>query len=179
VLNVTYPLVPEQVADFCVGKRSLLVVEEGQPEYIEQDIATLLRRRDIQTPLHGKDLLPAAGEYSVEVLSQGLSLFASSYLPGPATESVQAVAVRQPRAPRRRRRGPGQAAAQSPADLLHRLPGAARLLGAQAHAAGAGARARCRRHRLPCLRHVRALLDGQLDPGLRHEPGQPGRVSRR
>ncbi len=52
-------------------------------------IATLLRRRDIQTPLHGKDLLPAAGEYSVEVLSQGLSLFASSYLPGPATESAK------------------------------------------------------------------------------------------
>ncbi len=87
VLNVTYPLVPEQVAQFAMGKRAVLVVEEGQPEYIEQDIATLLRRRDIQTPLHGKDLLPAAGEYSVEVLSQGLSLFASAYLPGPATES--------------------------------------------------------------------------------------------
>ena len=27
VLNVTYPLVPEQVADFCVGKRAVLVVE--------------------------------------------------------------------------------------------------------------------------------------------------------
>ena len=89
VLNVTYPLVPEQVADFCIGKRAVLVVEEGQPEYIEQDIATLLRRRDIQTPLHGKDLLPPAGEYSVEVLAQGLSLFASSYLPGPATESAK------------------------------------------------------------------------------------------
>jgi indolepyruvate ferredoxin oxidoreductase alpha subunit len=90
VLNVTYPIVPEQVADFCVGKRGVLIVEEGQPEYIEQEIATLLRRRDIQTRLHGKDLLPAAGEYSVEVLSQGLSLFASSYLPGPATESAKA-----------------------------------------------------------------------------------------
>ncbi|HXE49920.1 MAG TPA: indolepyruvate ferredoxin oxidoreductase, partial [Ramlibacter sp.] len=72
VLNVTYPLVPEQVADFCIGKRGVLVVEEGSPEYIEQEIATLLRRRDIQTRLHGKDLLPGAGEYSVEVLTQGL-----------------------------------------------------------------------------------------------------------
>jgi indolepyruvate ferredoxin oxidoreductase alpha subunit len=90
VLNVAYPLVPEQVADFCAGKRGVLVVEEGQPEYIEQEIATLLRRRDIQTRLHGKDLLPAAGEYSVEVLAQGLSLYASSYLPGPATESAKA-----------------------------------------------------------------------------------------
>ncbi|HEY0826199.1 MAG TPA: indolepyruvate ferredoxin oxidoreductase subunit alpha [Ramlibacter sp.] len=88
-LNVTYPLVPEQVADFCVGKRAVLVVEEGQPEYIEQEIATLLRRRDIQTRLHGKDLLPAGGEYSVEVVSNGLLHFASSYLPGAATEEAR------------------------------------------------------------------------------------------
>jgi indolepyruvate ferredoxin oxidoreductase, alpha subunit len=83
VLNVTYPLVPEQVADFCVGKRAVIVIEEGQPEYIEQEIATLLRRRDIQTRLHGKDLLPAAGEYGVEVLAQGLLDFADRYLPPP------------------------------------------------------------------------------------------------
>ncbi|MEY2954361.1 MAG: hypothetical protein RLZZ401_2448, partial [Pseudomonadota bacterium] len=82
VLNVTYPLVPDQVADFCVGKRGVLVLEEGQPEYIEQEIATLLRRRDLQTPLHGKDWLPNAGEYSVEVIAQGLCHFAAAYLPG-------------------------------------------------------------------------------------------------
>ena len=75
VLNVTYPLVPEQVSAFCTGKRAVLVLEEGQPEYIEQEIATTLRRRDIQTPLHGKDLLPAAGEYSVETIASGLVEF--------------------------------------------------------------------------------------------------------
>ena len=88
-LNVTYPLVPEQVADFCVGRKAVLVVEEGQPEFIEQEIATLLRRRDIQTKLHGKDLLPMGGEYSVEVLATGLTQFAASYLPGPATEEAR------------------------------------------------------------------------------------------
>ena len=83
VLNVTYPLVPEQIADFCVGKEKVLIVEEGQPEYIEQEVATLLRRRDIQTKLHGKDMLPSGGEYTVEVLTQGLTAFigsASSWL---------------------------------------------------------------------------------------------------
>ncbi|MBK8071683.1 MAG: indolepyruvate ferredoxin oxidoreductase subunit alpha [Ramlibacter sp.] len=89
VLNVTYPLVPEQVSDFCIGKRAVLMVEEGQPEYIEQEIATLLRRRDIQTPLHGKDLLPAAGEYSVEVLAGGLTTFAEKYLAGAATREAR------------------------------------------------------------------------------------------
>lgn len=89
VLNVTYPIVPEQVADFCAGKRAVLVVEEGQPEYIEQEIATHLRRRDLQTRLHGKDLLPMGGEYGVEVLSQGLAQFASSYLPGEGPEAAK------------------------------------------------------------------------------------------
>ena len=89
VLNVTCPLVPDQIAAFCAGKRGVIVVEEGQPEYIEQEIATILRRRDIQTRLHGKDLLPAAGEYSVEVLTQALAQFSSSFLPGPAIESAK------------------------------------------------------------------------------------------
>lgn len=84
VLNVAWPIVPEQVAEFCIGKRGVLVVEEGQPEYIEQEIATLLRRRDIQTPLHGKDMLPMAGEYTAEVVTTGLTAYAAKYLGGEA-----------------------------------------------------------------------------------------------
>ncbi|BAO29011.1 thiamine pyrophosphate-dependent enzyme [Sulfuritalea hydrogenivorans] len=74
-LNVTYPLVSEQIADFCRGKRAVLVVEEGQPEFIEQEIATVLRRMDVNTAIHGKDLLQMAGEYTVEVIAQGLLKF--------------------------------------------------------------------------------------------------------
>lgn len=81
VLNVTYPLVPEQVAEFALGKDAVLVVEEGQPEYIEQEIATFLRRRDINTRLHGKDMLPSGGEYSVEVVAAGLAAFVARYAP--------------------------------------------------------------------------------------------------
>ncbi len=81
VLNVTYPLVPDEIADFCAGKRAVLVVEEGQPEYIEQDIATLLRRRQVACQLHGKDLLPAAGEYSIEILSTALIELAQRHVP--------------------------------------------------------------------------------------------------
>ncbi|MBL0090669.1 MAG: indolepyruvate ferredoxin oxidoreductase subunit alpha [Ideonella sp.] len=81
VLNVTYPLVPAEVTAFCVGKRAVLVVEEGNPEYIEKDIGQALRRAEVQTPLHGKDLLPPAGEYTVEVIAQGLIQLAERYLP--------------------------------------------------------------------------------------------------
>jgi indolepyruvate ferredoxin oxidoreductase alpha subunit len=75
VLNVTYPLVESEIADFCIGKKAVIVVEEGQPEYIEQAINTILRRRDIQTKLAGKDVLPLGGEYTAAVLMKGLSAF--------------------------------------------------------------------------------------------------------
>ena len=74
-LNVTYPLVPEQIADFCRGKRAVLVVEEGQPEYLEHEILATLRRQEVDTAIHGKDLLQMAGEYTVEVIAAGLVKF--------------------------------------------------------------------------------------------------------
>ena len=73
---------------FCVDKRAVLMMEEGQPEYIEQELATLLRRADIQTPLHGKDLLPQAGEYTTEVMAAGLAKFLQRYLPQHTPEST-------------------------------------------------------------------------------------------
>ena len=80
VLNVTYPLVPAQLSGFCRAKRAVLILEEGQPEYIEQELATLLRRAAIQTPLHGKDILPQAGEYTTEVMAGGLLQFYERYI---------------------------------------------------------------------------------------------------
>ena len=82
VLNAVYPLVPEQIKRFCAGKRAVLVLEEGQPEFIEQEIATILRRADVQTGLHGKDFLPMAGEYTAEVMLRGLLSFLKKYPAG-------------------------------------------------------------------------------------------------
>jgi indolepyruvate ferredoxin oxidoreductase alpha subunit len=87
VLNVTFPLVPEEIARFSAGKRAVLVVEEGTPEYIEQEILARLRRLDITTPIHGKDMLVAAGEYSVEVIARGVEKFVERYLPAGAAET--------------------------------------------------------------------------------------------
>ncbi len=81
VLNVVYPLVPSQIAAFCAGRRAVLVIEEGQPEFIEQDIATQLRRADLPTRLHGKDLLMMGGEYTAEVILKGLVSFVEQYVP--------------------------------------------------------------------------------------------------
>jgi indolepyruvate ferredoxin oxidoreductase alpha subunit len=80
-LNVTYPLVPDEISAFCAGKRAVLVVEEGFPEYLEQMISTELRRADLQTRLFGKNVLPQAGEYTSEVLMKGLAAFLSDIKP--------------------------------------------------------------------------------------------------
>ena len=80
-LNVTFPLVPEEVSAFCVGKRAVLMLEEGQPDFIEQDLLSILRRRDINTTVHGKDLMTGGGEYTVESIAEGLEQFCDRYLP--------------------------------------------------------------------------------------------------
>jgi indolepyruvate ferredoxin oxidoreductase alpha subunit len=75
VLNVVYPLVPEELRTFCASKRAVLVVEEGNPDYIEQAVNVELRRADINTRVLGKGLLPQAGEYTSDVLLEGLAAF--------------------------------------------------------------------------------------------------------
>jgi indolepyruvate ferredoxin oxidoreductase alpha subunit len=81
VLNATYPLVPDEWAQFCAGKRAVLVVEEGQPEFIEQAASRILRQREVPTPLLGKGLLPMNGEYTVDVLRKGIGEFVSQWAP--------------------------------------------------------------------------------------------------
>jgi indolepyruvate ferredoxin oxidoreductase alpha subunit len=79
VLNVTYPLIDEEVVRFAQGKRAILVVEEGQPEFLEQAINTILRRADVQTAVEGKSMLPMAGEYTGGVVRDGLTKFVRAY----------------------------------------------------------------------------------------------------
>jgi indolepyruvate ferredoxin oxidoreductase alpha subunit len=81
VLNLTYPLIDDEFKRFCAGKRGILLVEEGQPDFIEQNVNTILRRADIQTRVHGKDVLPMAGEYTGGVVLKGLARFITQYAP--------------------------------------------------------------------------------------------------
>jgi indolepyruvate ferredoxin oxidoreductase alpha subunit len=81
VLNVTYPLIEEEVKNFCLGKRAVLVIEEGQPDFIEQNINSILRKADIQTKVHGKDVLPMAGEYTAAAVTKGVLKFVEMYAP--------------------------------------------------------------------------------------------------
>lgn len=90
VLNVTYPLVDEEFTRFCSGKKAILVVEEGQPDFIEQAVHAMLRRADVQTKVHGKDFLPKAGEYTGGVLVQGVRKFLQQVAPALVAGAQQA-----------------------------------------------------------------------------------------
>jgi indolepyruvate ferredoxin oxidoreductase alpha subunit len=81
VLNVTYPLVDEDIGRFCADKRAVLMVEEGQPNYLEQALNAILRKADLQTVVMGKDALPMAGEYTGEVLRDGVAKFLETWAP--------------------------------------------------------------------------------------------------
>jgi len=81
VMNVTYPLVDRELIRFAEGKRAILIVEEGQPEFLEQAINTIFRRADVQTRIEGKGMLPMAGEYTGGVVRDGVKAFVRKYQP--------------------------------------------------------------------------------------------------
>jgi indolepyruvate ferredoxin oxidoreductase, alpha subunit len=81
VLNVTYPLVDREIEEFCADKKAVLMIEEGQPDFLEQNLHAILRKAGIETTVHGKDVLPMAGEYTAAAVLCGLVKFIERYAP--------------------------------------------------------------------------------------------------
>ena len=75
VLNAVYPLVEDEFIGFCQGKDAVLVVEEGQPNYIEQAMASMLHKANHTTRIIGKEVMPMAGEYTGQVMFDGIAAF--------------------------------------------------------------------------------------------------------
>ncbi|MFZ5526119.1 MAG: thiamine pyrophosphate-dependent enzyme [Pseudomonadota bacterium] len=96
VMNVAYPLIDDEFERFCEGKRAVLVLEEGQPNFIEQNVADILRRLKSPTTLHGKDLLPLAGEYNTAIMLAGIKAFLQQYGKIPADPKERKVIPLQP-----------------------------------------------------------------------------------
>jgi len=91
-MNVAYPLVPEEIVGFCAGKTAVLVVEEGQPAYLEDAILATLRRHEVNgVKVQGKGLLPVAGEYTGEVVLAGVARFLDA---AAALEPIAALKVK-------------------------------------------------------------------------------------
>ena len=81
VMNVTYPVIDAEVVEFCNGKQAVLLLEEGQPNFIEQNIESILRKTGSNTQLVGKGKLPIAGEYTSAVIRDGVVDFMQRFAP--------------------------------------------------------------------------------------------------
>ncbi|MCY1126245.1 indolepyruvate ferredoxin oxidoreductase subunit alpha [Frigidibacter sp. RF13] len=90
VMNVTYPIVNTEFLDFARGKDALLVVEEGQPDFIEQALGAILYKEGAGPVLHGKDMLPMAGEYTGQVMLDGVEAFIRKAAPEMLPAQVRA-----------------------------------------------------------------------------------------
>ncbi len=99
VLNVTYPLVRDEFDAFCKGKDHVLVVEEGQPDFIEQQLGSFLYKSRSSVNLHGKDMLPMAGEYTGQVMLDGITAFLKTAAPDILPGKVRAPNAEVPQIP--------------------------------------------------------------------------------
>ncbi len=94
VMNVTYPMVPSELVQFCAGKKAVLMMEEGHPDFIEQGLHAILRRADVNTKVYGKDVLPMGGEYTADAVLKGLAAFLEK-VGIPAADTARATASAQ------------------------------------------------------------------------------------
>ncbi|MFZ1743024.1 MAG: indolepyruvate ferredoxin oxidoreductase subunit alpha, partial [Pontixanthobacter sp.] len=81
VMNVTYPMIDSEIEEFCRGKSAVLMVEEGQPDYLEQALNTVLRRKRIDTAVAGKGLLPMGGDYTAKRITDAIGSFLDVHAP--------------------------------------------------------------------------------------------------
>lgn len=79
VMNVTYPVIDDEILSFVQEKKSVLLVEEGHPEYIEHELNSILRKAKSGVMLHGKDMVSDIGEYTSDVIKNGLEKFGTEY----------------------------------------------------------------------------------------------------
>ncbi len=171
VLNCVYPLVPDELAEFCRDKRAVLVIEEGQPNFIENDLKAILSDAGVVTKVSGKNCLPMAGEYVAAVLIDGFNKFFSNARPKEiggyaATELLKSIQANQ----RKALDILGEPVPARPPGFCTGCPerpvfGAIKLVQEQVGKVHSE-----RRHRLPQLRDTRALQDWQHHSRLRPWP---------
>ena len=99
VLNVTYPLISAEFLAFCEGKDHVLVIEEGQPEFIETQLGSFLYRAESVVKLHGKGLFPQAGEYTGAVMLEAVTGFLKTAAPEMLAAVVRAPNMDRPAIP--------------------------------------------------------------------------------
>ena len=176
VLNVTYPLLDEEIVRFCAGKQAILIVEEGQPEFIEQSLHMILRKADLQTKVIGKGILPRAGEYTGQVLQRAVESFLQRHAPDMLAAAGWQSARSAARAPSKEVQALASLLPARPAGFCTGCPERPIFTAMKLLQTGARSAAHQLRHRLPLVLDIAALQSRQHHHGVRAGGGRRGGV---
>ena len=89
-LNVIHPLVPEEIVGFLEGKEQVLIVEEGMPNLLEQQIRAIAQSYGLHgVKILGKGLIPEAGELSPMPMLNSLSRWLTGEVYSAARQSAR------------------------------------------------------------------------------------------
>jgi indolepyruvate ferredoxin oxidoreductase alpha subunit len=75
ILNVIHPLSPEQILGFMEDKDAVLVIEEGHPAFIEDQIRSFAHGAGATCRVFGKGMVPTTGEYVTSAVRAGIATF--------------------------------------------------------------------------------------------------------
>ncbi len=91
-LNVIHPLVPEEIVEFLQDKDQVLIVEEGMPDSLEQQIRAIAQSFGLsQVKIYGKGIIPEAGELSPLPMLKSLSSWLSLVFSNQASPALRQV----------------------------------------------------------------------------------------
>ena len=148
VLNVTYPLINDEFLGFCDGKSAVLMVEEGQPNFIEQSFTSMLYKAGHTTKLFGKEFLPVAGEYTGAVVQTGIAGFLRDHASELLSDRDRAP---NEDTPDEIAKDLAKIVPAAPSRLLHGMPGTPDICRHETCPGGDGRTPDHRRHRLPSV----------------------------
>lgn len=69
-LRALYPLVPEELIEFVEGKEEVIIIEEGRPAILEDQIRSVVQKAGLEVTFIGKDDLGLEGELQPSALME-------------------------------------------------------------------------------------------------------------
>ncbi len=81
VMNVVYPLIDDEILAFTATKDAVLIVEEGYPDYLEQNIRAILHKAGQAVRIEGKShaFFPDAGELTGTIMLDAVRAFIDAH----------------------------------------------------------------------------------------------------
>ncbi|MHC1628121.1 MAG: indolepyruvate ferredoxin oxidoreductase subunit alpha [Candidatus Nezhaarchaeales archaeon] len=94
-LSTVHPLPKRMIIEFLEDKEKVLVVEELEP-FIELQVKALCHDLNLKVKVHGKDLIPLAGELTPQKVLHGVSSFLGMKIEAPQEVKLKSQAPPRP-----------------------------------------------------------------------------------